>query len=155
VSLDLNLLHRFAITAKRACYIGGGDPTEASRTGSHDLAYAESDWLYRDSYFGGTDFVGQEVIWYCHVPVWAMNYYGYILRPDLITSMQAGETLKAALSHPDSQARLLDNFEVEGLHGHFCITSQGAVDHFSGRESISVSGITAYALDYHGGLIRP
>jgi hypothetical protein len=84
-----------------------------------------------------------------------MNYYGYILRPDLITPTQAGETLKAALAHPNSQARLLDNLEVDSPRGRFCITSQGTISHFSGQESIIVSGVTAYALDYHGGLIRP
>jgi hypothetical protein len=34
------------------------------------------DWLYRDSYFGGTNFFGQETVWLRGEPVWAENYYG-------------------------------------------------------------------------------
>jgi hypothetical protein len=31
-------------------------------------------------------------------PIWAENYYGYILRPDLIDAARAGATITAALS---------------------------------------------------------
>jgi Domain of unknown function (DUF5680) len=155
VTLDLQALHEFAIKAKRACYVGNGQPVSPSRLASHDLKFADDDWSYCDSYFGGTDFLGQEVIWLNSEPTWVMNYYGFILRPDLITPTQAGDTLKRALSAPDSQARLLDNLFFDGPHGRYTITSKGSIDHFSGQESISVNDVIAYALDYHGGLVRP
>ena len=37
-------------------------------------------FAYLDSYFGGTDFIGQEVVYFEGQPTWAMNYYGYIVR---------------------------------------------------------------------------
>jgi hypothetical protein len=67
-------LEGFVVRAKAACYAGDGAGTSPSRTGSHDLGYAEADWSYRDSYFGATDFIGQEVVWCGTAPVWAMNY---------------------------------------------------------------------------------
>lgn len=153
--MDLAELLAFAIAAKKVTYVGNGNFSESSSTGSHDLVYEQGHYRYRDSYFGGTDFLGQEVIWHDNEPVWAMNYFGYILRTDLITPTQAGDTLKAALSLPNSQGRLLDNFEWSNQHGVYRIASHGTITHFSGRESITVDGVLAYALDYHGGLIKP
>jgi Domain of unknown function (DUF5680) len=144
-------LHEFIISAKKATYVGSGGATAPSRQGSLDLIYEAPPFVYRDSYFGGTDFIGQEVVWQKIEPIWAMNYYGYILRPDLITPTHAGNTLKAALSLPHAQGRLLDNFEFR----NYKITSQGDISRFVGVEIITVDGALAYQLDYHGGLIKP
>ena len=116
--IEPQILIVFITRAKKASYLGDGAKAPSSRPGSHDLAYAEGDWRYLDSYFGGTDFLGQEVVWFRDEPVWAMNYHGYILRPDLIDATKAGQTLKAALAVEASQGRLLDNLEWTGPHGH-------------------------------------
>jgi Domain of unknown function (DUF5680) len=147
-------LQTFAIRAKKATYVGGGAKAPSCRPGSHDLAFEVGDWRYLDSYFGGTDFLGQEVIWFRGEPFWAMNYYGHILRPDLIDATKAGETLKAALATETSQGRLLDNLQWQGPHGLYEIRCEGDIAHFSGRETIAVDGVVAYALDYQGGLIK-
>jgi hypothetical protein len=153
--MDHSLLHSFIIRAKKATYVAGGAKVPSSRPGSHDLSFREGDWTYRDSYFGGTDFLGQETVWCKDEPAWSMIYYGYILRPDLIDGDRAAQTLRAALSTETAQGRLLDNFEWSGLHDHFRISSVGTIDHFKGRETITVDGVLAYALDYLGGLIKP
>lgn len=143
------------MAAKAATYMGGGAKAASSRPGSHDLGWSQGRWRYLDSYFGGTDFLGQETIWLDDAPVWAMNYYGYILRPDLIDGQRAGETIKAALSALYGEGRFLGGFDWTGPHGHYVDTSAGEADHFRGRETITVQGEEAYALDYFGGLIRP
>ena len=86
--------------------------------------------------------------------VWAENYYGYILRPDLIDATQAGATIKAALSAMYQEGRFLGGFDWAGPHGRYQDHSLGDVSHFHGREVILVSGVEAYALDYCGGLIK-
>ena len=96
--MKLGDLEAFVVRAKSATYVGSGLRAESSRLGSHDLTFESDEWLYRDSYFGGTDFLGQETVWFQEKPVWAENYYGYILRPDLIDAEKAGRTIKAALS---------------------------------------------------------
>lgn len=126
-----------------------------SRTGSHDLTFEDDDWAYRDSYFGGTDFLGQGAVWHQGKPVWAMSYYGYILRPDPIDAERAGATIKAALSAMYQEDRFLGGFEWEGPHGIYRDASTGDVGHFNGREVIEVGGTEAYALDYFGGLVKP
>lgn len=109
--MDLVALDRFIVLAKRQTYVGDGVKAAPSRTGSHDLSFADGDWSYRDSYFGGTDFLGQETVWLRDKPVWAMNYYGYVLRPELIDASRAGATIKAALSAVYAEGRFLGGFE--------------------------------------------
>ncbi len=147
-------LERFIVAAKAATYVGNGEPGDPSRLGSHDLIFADGDWSYRDSYFGGTDFLGQEVVWYRGVPAWAMNYYGYIVRPDLIDAARAGATIKSALSALYREGRFLGGFEWTGPHGTYSDRTTGDVTHFTGTETISVGGTVAYRLDYCGGLIK-
>ena len=69
--MRLTDLEAFVVRAKRATYVGSGFPAESSRLGSHDLSFESDEWVYRDSYFGGTDFIGQETVWFRKEPVWA------------------------------------------------------------------------------------
>lgn len=84
-----------------------------------------------------------------------VSYYGYILRPDLIDAGRAGATIKAALRALYQEGRFLGGFEWVGPHGTYRDSSTGDAAHFHGRESIAVSGVEAYRLDYFGGLIKP
>ena len=95
-TFDLTALHDFIVRAKSASYVGDGKPVAPCRTASHDLAYQEGAFAYLDSYFGGWDFIGEEVVYFDNLPVWAMNYYGRVLHPDRITAAQAGQVIKAA-----------------------------------------------------------
>ncbi|HET8915001.1 MAG TPA: DUF5680 domain-containing protein [Propionibacteriaceae bacterium] len=131
-------LEAFVVRAKSTTYVGCGLRAESSRPGSHDLTFESDDWSYRDSYFGGTDFIGQEAVWFRDRPVWAENYYGYILRPDLIDAAQAGLTIKAALSAMYQEGRFLGGFDWAGPHGDYQDHSSGDVSHFHGREVILV-----------------
>jgi uncharacterized protein DUF5680 len=147
-------LRSFIVRAKAATYVGGGTKIPSCRPASHDLQFVDGDWAYLDSYFGGTDFIGEETVWYAGNPVWAMNYYGYILRPELITPSQAGQMIKASLSRMYAENRFLGGFHhSEGDFTYFD-TSDGEFSHFTGREWIQRDDIKAYELVYHGGLIR-
>jgi hypothetical protein len=152
--MQIEQLNDIIVKAKASTYVGGGTPAKSSRAGSRDLMWSEGDWSYLDSYFGGTDFIGQETVWLRGEPVWAMNYYGYIRVPELIDAQCAGATIKAALSSMYAQGRFLGGFEWSGDHGKYIDNSDGDVAHFHGREIIVVEGKTAYALDYFGGLIK-
>lgn len=153
--MELLELSSIVVAAKTATYVGGGDLAPASRTGSHDLGWRDGRWSYLDSYVGGTDFHGQEVVWLDDVPVWAMSYYGAVLRPDLIDGERAGLTIKTALTAMYAEGRFLGGFEHVGEHGTYVDASTGDVARFHGREVILVGGEEAYALDYFGGLVVP
>lgn len=60
--VQLSALHAFVVRAKKASYVSDAPKVSASRIDAYDLACVEGDWSYRDSYFGGTNFLGQEVV---------------------------------------------------------------------------------------------
>lgn len=148
-------IEAFIVRAKAACYVGNGVTARSSRQGSHDLTYREGLLSYRDSYFGGTDFQGQETVWRGRKPLWSMVYHGFILRPDLIDAARAGATIKAALGELYREKRFLGGFSWAGPHGVYTDMSNGDWKRFQGRESIEVEGVEAYALNYSGGLTIP
>ena len=154
MSMDLNELNTFIVRAKAATYVGNGEQVTPCRRGSHDLRFSEGDWAYHDSYFGGADFIGEEVVYFAGKPVWAMNYYGRILRDDLLTGAEAGQMIKASLSRMYEQGRFLGGFEHIENDLTYVDTSEGNADYFNGREIIRRGQEITYQLRYHGGLIR-
>ena len=154
MAIDLHELNAFIVRAKAATYVGGGEHTNACRSGSHDLSFSEGEWNYLDSYFGGSDFIGEEVVYFDGKPIWAMNYYGRILRDDLLTAARAGQMIKASLSQMYKEGRFLGGFEYTENDLTYVDSSEGSADCFHGREAICCGQETAYELIYHGGLIR-
>lgn len=148
-------LEAFVIAAKAATYVSKGLSATPSRIGAKDLVFEQGPLKYRDSYFGGTDFLGQEVIWRHDTPIWAMNYYGRILRPDLIDGARAANVIRAALSVMYADGRFLGGFQASHAGFDYMDTSQGDLGQFTGVETISQGGLLAYQLDYHGGMIVP
>jgi hypothetical protein len=153
-SAFLQELHTFIIHAKAATYVGSGQKLLPYRLGSHDLQFFEGDWAYHDSYVGENDFTGQEVVYFNKKVVWAMNYFGHILRPDLITSAQAGQVIKASLTKMYAEERFLGGFEYESDGFKYVDTSEGDFTYFEGREWIECAGIRVYELVYHGGIVK-
>ena len=152
--IDLQELNAFIVRAKSATYVGDGEHVTPCRTGSHDLRFSDGEWNYLDSYFGGSDFIGEEVVYFAGKPVWAMNYYGRILRDDLLTAAQAGQMIKTSLSRMYKEGRFLGGFEYAENELTYVDLSEGSADCFHGRETIRCGPETAYELMYNGGLIR-
>jgi len=151
---DLQELNAFIVRAKAATYVGNGEHVTPCRAGSHDLRFSEGEWAYHDSYFGGADFIGEEVVYFAGKPLWAMNYYGRILRDDLLTGAEAGQMIKTSLSGMYQQGRFLGGFEHTESDLTYTDASEGSADFFQGREVIRRGEKIAYELVYHGGLIR-
>lgn len=154
--VDEQRLQSFIVEAKSRTYVADGARLPPCRKGSHDVGHESGPWRYLDSYFGGSDFAGQEVVWFGDEPVWAMNYFGRITRPDLIDAFKAGSVIKAALLHLYTREdRFLGGLEFDHPFGLYIDANTGSVTHFSGGERILVGGSVAYELDYRGGLIVP
>jgi len=152
--MNIEELNAFIVRAKAATYVGNGEHVSPCRPGSQDLLFEDDEWTYHDSYFGGSDFIGEEAVYHQGRPVWAMNYYGRILRADLITAAQAGQMIKASLSRMYREGRFLGGFEHAEQDLTYVDASNGTVDYFRGRELIRRGRVTVYELDYHGGLIK-
>lgn len=151
---QLKDLTDFIVRAKAVTYVGGGTPAIPCRPASHDLQFKDGEWSYHDSYFGGRDFLGQEIVYLSGKPVWGMNYYGYIIREDLITPEQAGSMIKASLSLLYLEKRFLGGFSHTEGELTYVDTSEGDPTRFRGREMILRGDIVTYELLYHGGLIQ-
>jgi hypothetical protein len=152
---SLEELNAFIVSAKAATYVGDGKPTESCRKASHDLEYRNGSFYYLDSYFGGTDFIGQEVVYFEDEPVWAMNYYGKIIEPEKITGAEAGKMIKESLSRLYEEGRFLGGFEYSAGDTTYTDTNQGDPSSFSGKEWITRDHLKVYELEYHGGMIKP
>lgn len=98
--------------------------------------------------------MGQETVWYRRVPVWAMNYCGWILRDDLLTAAQGARVIRSALTEMYKEGRFLGGFVHHLDDVVYRDTSQGDVTRFAGSETIAVQEVVAYRLDYHGGRVR-
>jgi hypothetical protein len=147
-------LEEFIVRAKAATYVGSGSHSLSHRPNSHDLEYHEGEFAYLDSYFGGSDFIGEEVVYFKGQPVWAMNYYGRILEPDRIAAAEAGQVIKESLTRMYREGRFLGGFTCTADHGVYHDGNQGDFTSFTGREWITRDGLAVYELFYHGGLIK-
>jgi hypothetical protein len=152
--LSIDELNTFIVRAKANTYVGDGKKITPSRPASHDLMFQDGDFKYLDSYFGGTDFIGQEVVYYRDQPLWAMNYYGRIIKPDLINASQAGQIIKASLTEMYKTGRFLGGFENAFGEFIYTDTSEGNAHSFIGKEWITCQNQRVYELLYHGGLIK-
>jgi hypothetical protein len=150
----LEQLEKFILRAKAATYVGGGKKSESCRPKSHDLKFQDEDFAYLDSYFGGTYFIGEEVVYYRGEPVWAMNYYGRILEPEMIAAAEAGQIIQQSLRAMYREGRFLGGFEYDTGDDVYTDTSEGDVAAFTGKEWITRAGVRVYELVYHGGLIK-
>ncbi|MBN1976870.1 MAG: hypothetical protein JW918_05665 [Anaerolineae bacterium] len=154
MTVDLEQLGKFIVKAKAATYVGSGAKSPSCRPGSHDLQSRDGDFAYLDSYFGGADFIGQEVVYCKGEPVWAMNYCGRILKPEMVAAAEAGKIIKQSLSAMYREGRFLGGFEYDTGDGVYTDTSEGDVTAFTGKEWITREGVRVYELVYHGGLIK-
>jgi hypothetical protein len=150
----IDQLHAFIVEAKSAGYIGSGVPCASHRPKSHDLEYARGEFSYLDSYYGGMDFLGEEVVYFRGEAVWAENYYGRIITPELITGEQVGRILKNALSKMYKEGRFLGGYKHSEDGLTYVDTSEGELTHFSGKEWIEQNSQPVYELLYHGGMIH-
>ena len=138
----------FLMRAKRATYAGKGAESPSSRPCSHDLAYAEGELSYIDTYLGGSHFAGEEAIWHAGKPIWAMNYAGRVTGENF-----SGDFLKAALLRvPADSPYRGPAVYTEGDYVYRCRT-EGSFDWFHGQESISYKGQRIYECRFHGGRI--
>jgi len=161
VNLPINreLFVAFLIAAKRNTYAaqgGAGAAVTPLLPGSHQLEYREGRLLYRDVYFGGDYFAGQEMVYYDTAPVWSMVYAGGALK-HLTVSLDIRRTyafLQTALQH------LLAEHPYRGpalfKQEDFVYTNEihGDLERFWGVEAISYQGVAVYQLHYGGGVLR-
>ena len=151
-------LYDFLIEAKKQTYANENAKKEApSRLGSRDYEYVNGTFTYHDTYFGGTNFMGEEVVYRGEeVPIWGMNYYGITLDQDL-SEEAVDKALRPALMMVGEDK---DTIPVRGPKEYinkeykYTFEYQGDLNQFEGIETIYKDNKKVYVLKCHGGLIK-
>jgi hypothetical protein len=145
----------FLLNAKRQTYASQGDESTITPflPGSRQLEYQEGALRYRDIYFGGAFFVGQETVYEASAPVWAMCYAGGVITSDVSPS-EVYAFLQAALRQVTTERPYRG--PSQWREGVFVYTddSQGDIEWFWGTETITHRGQSVYQLRYSGGLLK-
>ena len=156
-----NTFINFLIKAKKSTYANSNiKKVESSRVGSSDYHYEEiidnKKYVYHDTYFGGTKFMGEEVV-YCddNKPVWGMNYYGVTL-DDTLGEEAMDNVLRPALMKVGEDKNIIPvrgiaKFENNGYTYTFKTT--GTIEKFDGIEQIYKDNKLIYELHCSGGMI--
>jgi len=124
------------------------------RPKSKDYHFEEGDLTYHDTYFGGTKFIGEEIVYKNGEPAWGMNYYGFTLDNAI------NENLYDAILRPALMSGPGDNIPVRGpkefTNGDYTYTfsAAGTLANFTGIEEISKNGHVVCRLHCHGGFIE-
>ena len=152
----INGLSEFLIEAKKQTYANGNiDKVKSSRRGSYDYEYSNHIMTYHDTYFGGTNFMGEEVVYTDNEnPIWGMNYYGVTL-DEKLSEEAVDKALRPALMQVGNDDILPLRGPKEFINGEYryIFEVKGNLESFEGEESILKNGIKVYTLKCHGGKI--
>lgn len=151
-------LCNFLIEAKKQTYANENvKKVLSTRVGSYDYEYSSKDMLYHDTYFGGTNFMGEEVVYLSssETPIWGMNYYGVTL-DQYLSEEAVDKALRPALMKvgeddiiPVRGPKKFINDEYE-----YTFEVNGDLGCFEGEETISKNNEKVYVLKCHGGVIK-
>jgi hypothetical protein len=150
-------LKDFLVKAKKATYANANvEKVASTRSGSNDYEYRDSGMIYHDTFFGGTNFIGEEVVYESSSkkPIWGMNYYGVTLDQNLSEEamdkalrpalMKVGENDILPVRGP--RRFINDNYE-------YTFNVDGNLERFDGVEEIRKNGELIYRLRCTGGKI--
>ena len=152
----------FLIESKKHTYANGKALKKGStRIGSDDYEFSKvsnaKKFVYHDTYFGGTNFIGEEVVYIdSEKPIWAMNYYGTTLKKELNEKL-IDFALRPALMKVGEDNSVLPlrgpgKFENSGFK--YIFKSSGTLEDFTGIEEIYKEKELIYRLVCHGGIIK-
>lgn len=129
---------------------GGGEKT--IEDGGKELIYEDSEWKYRDRYFGFNPFIGEEVVWKNNKVVWGMNYYGRVVSVK-VDVRQVYQFLQKAMRLVKIERPFRGPNDFREGEWKYRDESNGTIDKFEGIETIYFQEEKVYELKYHGGKI--
>ncbi len=147
-------LERFLVKAKVSAYASGGEGgEEILADGCKELTFQDSEFKYRDRYFGWNPFVGEELVWHGGQVIWAMNYYGAV-SSEVVPAAQVYAFLQKAMKQVREDRPFRGPHSLKEDDYEYLDESQGNVGRFTGVERILYRGREVYRLDYHGGNVK-
>lgn len=152
----MNNIEKFLIEAKTQTYANENvEKVNSSRLNSKDYEYKKDNMIYHDTYFGGTNFIGEEVVYIDNKAYWAMNYYGVTL-DNTLGEEAMDKALRPALMKVGQDNIIPVRGPKEFNNGEYKYTFdvQGDLNYFNGTEIIYKNDKKIYELKCSGGLIK-
>lgn len=153
--ISIDILNTFLREANLSTYANEDVKKVVSlRPGSKDYHFEKDGLVYHDTYFGSTNFIGEEVVYKNDLPIWGMNYYGFTLTNEI------NENLFDSILRPALMSGSGDNIPVRGpkefINGEWKYTfnTNGDLKNFVGVEEISKNNEVVCRLWCHGGFIK-
>ena len=149
-NIDTNELIEFLITAKKNTYASNNSKEIiSSKPNSHDLIYENEKYKYFDSYFGGENFIGEEILYQNNIPIWGMNYCGIELNENFSSKFLKEALSNVTIDKPFRGPEIYQN----GDYLYIC-KNDGNFDRFHGKEEIYFHKEKVYECVFHGGIIK-
>lgn len=148
-------LTEFLHVANKSTY-ANKDATKvrSSRLKSEDYHFEKGNLIYHDTYFGGRDFIGGEVVYKNSKPVWGANYFGFILDDNVGEKEVYAFLRKALIQEYDDVTPVRGPSKFSDNDWLYQFSANGNLANFSGKEEISLKGKIIYQCFVHGGIIR-
>lgn len=150
-------IKEFLIEAKKQTYANEKvKKVSSSRYESKDYEYKKDNMIYHDTYFGGTNFIGEEVVYLDNKIYWAMNYYGVTLDETLGEEAMDSALRPALMLVGEDKHVIPVRGPKEFVNGEYkyIFEVDGDLDYFSGIEIIYKNDRKIYELKCNGGLIK-
>ena len=151
------MIEDFLIEAKKQTYANENvSKTASSRLNSNDYEYKKDNMIYHDTFFGGTNFIGEEVVYIDNKTYWAMNYYGTTLDENL-SEEAMDKALRPALMKVGENNNVIPvRGPKEFINGEYkyAFKVNGDINCFNGIETIYKNNVKIYELKCTGGLIK-
>ena len=151
------MIEEFLIEAKKQTYANENvSKTASSRLNSNDYEYKKDNMIYHDTFFGGTNFIGEEVVYIDNKTYWAMNYYGTTLDENL-SEEAIDKALRPALMKVGEDKNVIPvRGPKEFINGEYKYVFEvnGDINCFNGIETIYKNNVKIYELKCTGGLIK-
>lgn len=153
--LPKDVLAHFLNEANKSTYANKDAPkAEPSRLKSEDYHFEKDGLIYHDTYFGGRDFMGEEIVYQDEKPAWGANYYGFVLSEEIKEKDVYDFLRKALMQEYESLIPVRGPAKFIAGDWEYRFSVDGDLARFSGQEEISLKGNVVYRCFVHGGFIQ-
>ena len=117
-----------------------------------EFFYESGDWKYLDSYAWKKDGGGEEIVYYKDVPIWVMNYYGFLVGTSdskaVYTFLHEALRERHSILPVRGSAYARDAFRYEVEY------DRTEIENLRGTERIYQNDTLIYECYVHGGFVR-
>lgn len=153
--MNTDKLAQFLNAANKATYANKSAPKVASsRIKSEDYHFEKDNLIYHDTYFGGRDFIGEEIVYENEKPVWSANYFGFVLDENISEKDVYDFLRRALMQEYDDVIPVRGPAKFSDGGWTYQFTTSGGLENLAGQEEILLDEKIVYCCLIHEGSIR-